>query len=302
MNPKNITLSAVVLIFWASAFVGIQRASSLIDPGSFALYRLLISSLTLYLIARFQRMRYIPTRDQIPVALSGITGSTVYIFFVNLAQPYVSSTETCIFINTVPAFAALGGWLFLQQPVSRKSLLGLGISFIGIVILAQGKGNLQMSLGVVYLLLAALSMAVSMTLQKKLLYRYSSLQVISTGLWWGALACLPWATSLMSSFPVLSLEGHMLVIYLGVFPSALVYLAWGILLKSTSTYRATSLLYLIPVLVSLMGYLYLGETLTLPVVMGGVFALVGVALIQLPTPKFTWLLTFPFRRPSQKST
>lgn len=285
MSPRICLLSVCVTTFWASAFVCIQRSSSLIDPGSFAVYRLLISSATLFLIAKFRGMKSIPRKDQLRVAMSGCAGSSLYILFINMAQPYATSTESCIIINTVPALSTLGGWLFLKQTINMRVGIGLGVSFLGIVFLSYGEGGFHLNLGIGFLLLAAVSMASSLILQKDLLSKYSSLQVISTGLWWGTLATLPFAPGFLMSLDSLSLEAHLLIIYLGIFPSALVYLAWGVLLKSLATHQATSLLYVIPVLVAVMGYFFLGETLNLSVVIGGAFALGGVALIQLPSPK-----------------
>jgi len=296
MKTKVLFLSVAIIIFWSSAFVGIQRVSSLIDPGSFAIYRLLISSFTLFIVAKVLRMKPIEKSDQLRVMLSGITGSTLYILFINLAQPFVTSTESCIIINTVPALTTLGGWLCFKQSVSKKAIFGLLVSFSGILFLALGKGELNLNQGIAFLLLAALSMASSVILQKDLLSRYSSLQVISIGLWWGTLAATPMAPGLISSIPDLELEAHLIILYLGVFPSALVYLAWGKLLKSTSTHRATSLLYVIPVVVALMGYLFLGEKLTAPVIIGGFLALGGVAIIQIPTTKIRVSLLTLFRR------
>jgi hypothetical protein len=68
-------------------------------------------------------------------------------------------------------------------------------------------------------------------------------------------------------------------IYLGLLPSALGFVLWGIAVRALSVAAATSLLYLVPGIAVLIGFVWLGELPTSGEAVGGLVIVAGVALL-----------------------
>lgn len=99
---------------------------------------------------------------------------------------------------------------------------------------------------------AAVTYAVGVVAQKPLLRRLPGLQVTFTACAIGAVACLPWAGSLVADLataPAGSVAG---LVYLGVVPTALAFTTWAYALSRTDAGRLGAATYLVPPLVVLL--------------------------------------------------
>ncbi len=68
--------------------------------------------------------------------------------------------------------------------------------------------------------------------------------------------------------------------YLGVGPAALAYATWAVVLSRLPASRASSILFMVPVVAFLVGWAWLGEALTLFAMAGGILAMGGVAVVN----------------------
>ena len=69
-----------------------------------------------------------------------------------------------------------------------------------------------------------------------------------------------------------------MVIYLGVVPTALAFATWAYALNRTTASQVGVTTYIVPVLVVLMSWAFLGETPRPLAYLGGVLCLAGVAI------------------------
>jgi drug/metabolite transporter (DMT)-like permease len=96
----------------------------------------------------------------------------------------------------------------------------------------------------------------------------------------GTIMLLPLLSpSLISEAAALSLGGWFFVLYLAIFSSVVGYLIFYTLINRESVTRLSIQLYLVPVISVTGGILLLHESVTLSMVVGGLFLLLSVTLV-----------------------
>ncbi|MEJ2488186.1 MAG: DMT family transporter [Anaerolineales bacterium] len=69
-----------------------------------------------------------------PILYNGILSSGVAFTFQVVAQRHTHPAHASIIMSMEAVFAAIGGWLLLNEILSMKSLLGCGLMLIGMLI------------------------------------------------------------------------------------------------------------------------------------------------------------------------
>ncbi|WP_107093013.1 DMT family transporter [Streptomyces sp. MMG1121] len=280
-DERRAALAAgVTVLLWASAFVVIRDAAPHFSPGALALGRLLIGSAVLGVFVAV-RGEGLPPRAAWPGILgSGVLWFGVYFVALNWGEQRVDAGTASLVVNIGPILIALlSGWL-LHEGFPRRLLAGVALAFAGagLVGLAGSDAGRAPLTGVLLCLLAAVGCATGVLAQKPALGHGSALQVTTFGCAVGAAACLPFAGALvhdLGSAPARALLG---MVYLGVFPTALAFYTWAYALARTTAGRMGATTYVVPVVVVLLSWLFLGEVPTLPALAGGASCLAGVAV------------------------
>jgi drug/metabolite transporter (DMT)-like permease len=136
-------------------------------------------------------------------------------------------------------------------------------------------------------LLAAVSYATAVVGQKPALRHASALQVTTFGCLIGTVATLPFAARLVSQTASAPVSATLMVVYLGVVPTALAFTTWAYALNRTTAGKMGVTTYIVPVLVVLMSWAFLGETPRPLAYLGGVLCLTGVAISRGRRPPVT---------------
>jgi drug/metabolite transporter (DMT)-like permease len=292
--------SAVITIFfWGSAFAAIRAGLHSYSPAHVALLRFLSASLVLGILAAATRMRLPAARDIPLVLLLGFVGFAFYNLALNFGELRVPSGPAAVLIQTAPIWTALAAIVFLKERLRAWGWVGIGVSFSGAAVIGLGKGSgLGLNWGAGLILLAAVSTSVYFIVQKTMLSapgtgpsgnagkaraperRYRPVEITTYAIWAGTLLLLPFAGGLAAEVRAAPLTDTLAVVYLGVGPAALAYVTWAVVLSRLPASRAPSLLFFVPVVAFLVGWVWLGETPTWFDVAGGVLALGGVALVN----------------------
>ncbi len=278
---KTATAAAVTVLLWGSAFPGIRAGLSAYDPGPLALLRFLFASLTMGAIALARPMR-LPRWQDVPGLFAlGALGFAVYHGALNYGQVTVTSGSASFLTETAPVFATLMAVAFLGERLSAQGWLGLLVSLGGAALIALGEaGGLRLEPGVLLILVAAVSGAGYFALQKRYLERYTPLEITAYAMWAGTLLMAVWAPALPRQMAAAPMEATLAVAYIGVFPGAVGYLTYAFVMKRLSVAEGTSLLYLVPLAVLPIAWVWHGEVPALSALAGGVLILAGVALVQ----------------------
>ncbi len=276
---------AVTLLAWASAFVVIRGVAPHVGGGALALGRLAVGTLALAVIALVQRQWVRPTgREWLQIVVYGAAWFGAYNVALNLAEHTLDAGTSAILVGIGPILIALGGGVFLGEGVPRWLLIGTGVAFVGVVLIGLGTsltpgGGKPLDLGgVLWALLAAVTYAIGVLLQKPVIRRIPTSQVTLLGCAIGTVACLPFAGQLAHDLGRAPVALGLGILYLGVVPTAIGFSTWGYALQRMPAGRLGVSTYVVPVIVIVLALVFFRELPTWLAIAGGVLALAGVAL------------------------
>lgn len=274
---------AATLVLWASAFVAIRHLVEPFDPGALSLGRLVVGTLCLGAVAAMTRSWVRPTRaDWVRLVVIGLLWFGFYNVALNAGERLVDAGTAALLIQVSPVLVAVMAALFLGERFTRWLAAGLALAFSGVALISLGaEGDAAFDpVGVLLVLAAALAYAVSAILQKPLMARLPAVQVTWLSCTIGTLACLPWAGTLWREVGAASTSEVAWVVYLGIFPTAIAFTTFAYALTHMSASSLSVTTYLVPPITIIMSLLFLGETPATLAYVGGLVALVGVAVAR----------------------
>lgn len=280
MKARIITLLAVVL--WASAFVGIRAGLQGYTPGGLALLRYLIASVCmLFIVLGLPKRPHINLRHKAGLLLLGALGVGLYNITLNIGEISVTSGIASFIVSLSPLITAVFALLFLREKVSFAMIAGMLVSIFGVALIMLGETtHLSMQSGIYYLLIAMLISAIYSVAQKPFLQKYHTIEVTAYVIWGATLLLTFYTPEMISHYKTASLHATLAVIYLGIFPAALGYVGWSYGLKKMPVSQAVNYLYFMPIVATLLGWIWLGEVPTRLSLLGGLVALFGVWVVS----------------------
>lgn len=273
----------VTLFFWASAFVAIRHLAGTFSPGSLSLGRLLVGALCLGAVALSRGLPRPTRRQWVSIVTIGVLWFGIYNVALNAGERHVDAGTAVMLIQVSPVLVALLAATFLHERFTAYLGLGLALAFGGIALIATASGDERGDrsvLGVLLCLVSAVVYAVSLVLQKPLVARLQAVHVTWLACTVGAVVCLPFAGQLVDDVRHASAADAWWVVYLGVFPTAIAFTTFAFALRHMSASNLGVTTYLVPPITIVMGWLLLDETPPAMAYVGGVLALVGVAVAR----------------------
>lgn len=274
---------ATTLVLWASAFVGIRHLGETFSPGALSLGRLVVGAVALGVTLMIARSWRRPTRrEAVSMAVIGVLWFGIYNIALNAGERLVDAGTAATIIQVSPVLIALLSVPLLGERLSLPLVAGMAIAFAGVAIIGLSHSGSQGGdvLGVLLCLLAAITYAVSLILQKPLLDRLSALQVTWVACTVGAVSTLPFAGDLVGQAADASSADLGWLVYLGVFPTAVAFTTYAYALRHVPASRLGVSTYLVPPLTALMSWALLAEVPPAITWVGGALCLLGVALTR----------------------
>ena len=276
-------LTTVVL--WASAFVGIRAASVDLTAGPLALGRLLVGSLALGVLVLARGVVRPSRRDFLLIVASGLLWFAFYNVALNEAERNVDAGTASMLTNVGPILVAVFAGLFLGEGFPPRLMAGIGIAFIGAIVIAFASTSAPVpggnaTLGIALCLAAAFAYAGGVTLQKPAVRAVPAAQVTWMACVTGAIACLPFLPGLVADVSAAQPQSVAWMVYLGMFPTAIGFTTWAYALNRTTAGRLGSTTYLVPPIVIVMSLFILNEVPPLLSIAGGVLCVLGVIVAR----------------------
>jgi drug/metabolite transporter (DMT)-like permease len=275
----------IFVIIWASGFVVAKYAFRSSDVIFFLSVRLLIAAAILAVITKAMKQSLRLTRRDFYASLAiGIALHAIYLGGVWQAIAEGSPSGIASVITSLqPVLVSVIAIKLLNEPLSRRQLLGLFLGLIGVLLVLEPAFSRagEMTILALILLIAALSGSTSATLmQKRLghsipLLAGTTYQFLIAGVVLGIYSFVVGKTSINWN-----LESALAMSWAVIVTSiiAILLLLW--MLTRGSAARVSSLLYLVPPTTAIQAFILFGEKLNPQAIIGIAMTALGVALVQ----------------------
>lgn len=285
-TPLVFIAIGITILAWASAFIVIRGTGQFFSGGALALGRLVVGTLLLGIVVIIGRKWVAPNRREwLQIIGFGVLWFGAYNVALNTAEQSLDAGTTAMIVNIGPILIALGAGVFLREGIPKWLAIGAGVAFLGVVLIGFGTGAKELGngVGIALALVAAVTYAAGVLLQKPALKRLPNAQVTWLGCAIGMVATLPFAGDLardLADAPAHAIVG---MLYLGAIPTALAFSTWAYALSRMPAGQLGVSTYIVPPLAIILGVLVFQEVPAVLAVVGGALCLVGVALSRRKT-------------------
>lgn len=218
-------------------------------------------------------------------ALLGMVGYTLLLY---AALDTTSAVNASVISAINPAVIALAAVVVLEERIRRGGVLGIAISFVGVVIVvllggSGGIADVSVAVGDLLILGAILAWTAYVIISRRIQTPPITATTVQVGM--SALMLAP-VMALVGIQAQPSTEGWWGLAIIIVFPSALAYLLWNVAVTQLGPSRTGVFLNLLPVFTAIIA-VALGDALTVWQVIGGIIVLAGVYLTTRPGATIT---------------
>jgi len=225
-----------------------------------------------------------PARQWLSAVIVGIGMVTFGNGALMWGEQYVPSGVAAIVVATVPGWLALFARLALGERLRWPALVGLGLGFIGLVILVAPTGGQAGNLaGLTAVLLTAIGWAAAAVYSKRAPLPADPFQAAGLQMFCGGLVTIgiAFATGDVQRFDPshLSRGSALAFLYLLVVGAMFAVGVFQWLVRNAPLSVVGTYAYVNPVVAVALGALLLGEQITLRTVVAGAVIVVGVAMI-----------------------
>ena len=250
--------SFMQLLFWSSA-------TALLTLGVMMAVR-----------KKFANLTKLPAKAFLKSALYGAINPFLYYIILFKAYELLPAQEAQALNYTWPIMLSLLAVPLLNQKIGFKNVVAIGISFIGVLIIATGGNLINLSFsngqGVVFGLASAVIWALFWIFNIK--DERDELSKLFLNFLFGFIYIVI-ALLLTSEIVFVNLKSWLSAVYVGFFEMGITFVIWSIALKKSITAaKVSNLVYLVPFLSLVVIYFILEEPIRLPTIIG-LFLIVG---------------------------
>ncbi len=228
-----------------------------------------------------------PRRDLLRLILIGFLGVTVVVLAVTFGQDRLTASLASLIVTSNPIHTTIISRIVLGESLGPSKIAGIGIAFIGLLIVvlfgsanAAPLGVKELS-GVLILAIGPFSWAIYTVLSKPYLATYPSVHIAAYTTIFGALPfmLLPLTSGgMLTRIGGMDQRGWLAALFATLISFVLAYILWYRGLRVLTPSQTAVYIYLVPVFGLLFSWAVLGERPTLFLLLGGATILCGVIL------------------------
>ena len=274
------------MILWAGCFPIITLGLDMAPHITFATMRAVLAGLCLILIGTILR-RPLPSGKHTWFLISVIGFGATGLGFLGMfhAAEYVSPGIATVIANSQPLLTVILAYFFLNEGLGPFSIAGIVLGFVGIIVIASpglsGGFTQQYALGIAYIALAALGVAIGNVAIKQLPQHVDGVMAMGFQLLIGSLPLA--ALSLSTEAPramIWTGEFVIVLVTLSTLGTSVAFWLWFSVLREVALSRAVAFTFLVPVFGLIIGRTLFDERPGWIEITGAILILTGILAVH----------------------
>lgn len=278
---KDFVLLAAI---WGASFLFMRIATVEFGPMATAAVRVAIAAAFLLPLVLLRGLWPVLMKHWRRIFLVGLFNSGIPFACFAFALLSITTGLSAILNATVPMFGAVVAWFWLKDRPTGSRVLGLVVGFTGVAMLAWDKATFKPDASgvapgwaVLACLFACLCYGLSASYTKRYLTGLPPL-VTAAGSQIGATLGLALPAALMWPATAPGSGAWLAVAAVGVLCTGIAYILYFRLIEHAGPPRALAVTFVVPVFAVFYGVVFLGEAVTLWMLLCGVVIVCGTAL------------------------
>jgi len=275
MEFKDWILLIALAAIWGSAFMFIKISAVDFGPILLVTLRLLIAGLVFMPLLLRHKYRLLFKSHLPGIFIIAIISNALPFTLFAFASLGATSNMLGILNGTTAFITTVIAYFWLNESISTKQLIGLGLGFIGILILINPANGSTTILASICALTGSICYAFNATYLQKYHSNSNKKVLIGWSMLFGGLMMMPIAAfNLPNAVP--SINSFLALLWLAVVSTGIGYLAFVRLIDKIGAVKTATLTYLLPVFSIIWGAIFLEEQITLIIFGGFIFVMMGM--------------------------
>jgi drug/metabolite transporter (DMT)-like permease len=267
---------------WGGMYVVSKVVLEIIPPFSLVTLRLVLGVITLAIVLFLRGFPHISQKQLIQVLGVGFVGYGISLSLQFLGTKLSTAANGSLVTSATPAFVLIFAWMLLHEKITARRLLALFFATLGVLAVIDPRSaqlNPDLFLGNVMLIGAALTWALYSVLVRKVTQNTDILLFSLIAFIGGLPVSVPAGAWELSTVGVGEISPGIIggVLFLGIIATALAMVLWNTAFAYVDAGLASLTFFAQPVVGTLLGWLFLNESITPLFLLGG--ALIGVGLV-----------------------
>jgi drug/metabolite transporter (DMT)-like permease len=281
MRAKDVMMLLILAALWGGSFLFMRIGAPVLGPLVLIELRVLVAGITLIIFALVTRHRIRIIHKWWQYLVLGATNAAMPFTLISFAELRLDAGLAAILNATTPMFTALVAWLWTKDSFTLKKFSGVVLGIIGVGVLVGWNSGAHVAglwLSASFSLLAAVFYGIAGVFssrhfkgEKPMDMAVGQQLAASFILFPFSLAALPHL--IPSQVVIFSVLG------LAILCTAVAYLFYFALIHSVGPVKTLTVTFLVPVFGMIWGALFLGEPITIRLIVGLVIILSSVALV-----------------------
>ena len=285
MKPYSTLLLGVIAISFAAIFIRLANA----PPMIIATYRMVIAAavITSFYFVRQRRLpRKLQLKDIVLVLLSAALLAVHFWLWITSLE-YTSIASSVVLATSHPIFVAIISYFLWRERLNRKAKFGIVIAFCGVILINYGGFSLRSDaiFGDILAFGSAAAVAFYLVIGRHLKENIRLMQYLS--MVYGAAAFMLMAAALISGYSFIgySANTYLMLALLALIPQLAGHSLLNLAVRQMPVIVVSVAILGEPLGAVLLGYIILGEGITITEAIGALLTLSGILMVMIYQPK-----------------
>ena len=215
------------------------------------------------------------------LAAMALTGVILFAPVLYTGLRFTTAVNSTLINGLGPILTAIFASLLIREPLTGRQLAGSVFAFTGVTVLISGASlkffrNAVFNPGDLLIILAVTIWSLYSVAGRKTMKKRSPLSATALSIFLGLPFLIAAAAFELQSIPVIpGMKLAIIVLYIGIVPAALGFFSWNVGVGLLGAGGAMVYYNTIPLYGALLGFLFLGEKIGIPHIIGGLLIIGG---------------------------